>query len=467
MHDLPVGCKLERGRRLRIHQSLRIWSLVAVLLSTSGCASTLTSQVFSAIENTYVEKPDFSKLRREAFIGLSKRLPPETFGVKEVNGDLVLDYQVPGSPLLSKTFAARADRAEATRDVDFGFELARRIASNVPKEKLEMAMLRRAVESLDTMSAFIHWTEISGLPSSESSDNGDVGLGVPVRSSPSIVVDPIDGSPAQRAGILPGDRLLAIDGVPTGDLESSEAATKLRGNLGTEVRVTIRREGWVEDKSFSLVREARASAVEAQSLGDGIGLIVLKHFQFLAGQDFEVALRRMEAEGIRDLIVDLRHNSEGLFYQAIAMAGKFLPPRTVVIHLRTRVLAQPQEYFTYGEKVRKSLPLLLIVDKETAGSAEAFAAAIQESQRGLLLGERTYGRSVFISYLTVTGGLGLILPTGKWFTGRNLDLEGKGLTPDILMADDQRSSRPTQGDLSQDVYLRRAVEIIKERRAKP
>jgi carboxyl-terminal processing protease len=187
----------------------------------------------------------------------------------------------------------------------------------------------------------------------------------------------------------------------------------------------------------------------------------------LAGQDFEVALRRMEAEGIRDLIVDLRHNSEGLFYQAIAMAGKFLPPRTVVIHLRTRVLAQPQEYFTYGEKVRKSLPLLLIVDKETAGSAEAFAAAIQESQRGLLLGERTYGRSVFISYLTVTGGLGLILPTGKWFTGRNLDLEGKGLTPDILMADDQRSSRPTQGDLSQDVYLRRAVEIIKERRAKP
>jgi len=117
---------------------------------------TLTSKVFSVIENNYVENPDFSKLRLTAFMGLSKRLPPETFAVKEVNGELVLDYRLPGSPFSSKAFAARVNREEATRDVDFAYEIARQIAPNIQTEKLETAMLRSAVESLDGTSAFVN-----------------------------------------------------------------------------------------------------------------------------------------------------------------------------------------------------------------------------------------------------------------------------------------------------------------------
>jgi hypothetical protein len=135
---------------------MSFWFFLAVLLWSSGCVPTLTSKVFSVIENNYVENPDFSKLRLAAFMGLSKRLPPETFAVKEVNGGLVLDCRLPGSPFSSKAFAARVNREEATRDVDFAYEIARQIAPNIQTEKLETAMLRSAVESLDGTSAFVN-----------------------------------------------------------------------------------------------------------------------------------------------------------------------------------------------------------------------------------------------------------------------------------------------------------------------
>jgi carboxyl-terminal processing protease len=445
---------------------MRFWFLLSVLLWSSGCVPTLTSNVFSVIERSYIENPDFSKLRLAAFMGLSKRLPPETFAVKEVNGGLVLDYRLPGSPFSSKTFAARVNREEATRDVDFAYEIARQIAPNIQKEKLETAMLRSAVESLDGTSAFLHSMELSTLPPSESPEASDVGLGIPLRSSSPVAVNPLYGGPAQRAGILAGDRLVAIDGISTVDMELVDIDKKLRGNTGTEIRVTIRREGWTEDRTFSLVRENRLLAVDARFLGDGIGLITQRHFQFRSGQDFEVALRRMEADKIRDLILDLRHTSGGFVYQAVAIAGKFLPRRTVVGRVSGRSLEETREPFTYGEIVRKDLPLFVIVDKETAAVAEFFAAAIQESGRGLLLGEQTAGQTLLTSNFPVPGGSALMLLTHKWFTAKDLSLDGKGLTPDILVEGTQTISDSTQGDLSHDIYLQRAVEVVKERRAK-
>jgi carboxyl-terminal processing protease len=246
-----------------------------------------------------------------------------------------------------------------------------------------------------------------------------------------------------------------------------EIAKKLIGKVGSAITITIQREGWVEDRTFSLVREEFSpSGIEVRSLSDGIGLIILKHFQFRAGQDFEVALWRMEAEKIRDLILDLRHTSDGFLYQAVAIAGKFLPYKTVVARVRGRSPGQTREPFTYGEIVRKNLPILVIVDQETAAVAEFFAAAIQESGRGLLLGERTAGQTSLTSYFAVPGGSALMLLTDKWFTAKDLSLEGKGLTPNILIEGTQTPSGSTQLDLSHDVYLQRALEIIKERRVK-
>jgi carboxyl-terminal processing protease len=446
---------------------MRFWFFLSVLLWSSGCVPTLTSNVFSVIERSYIENPDFSKLRLAAFMGLSKRLPPETFAVKEVNGELVLDYRLPGSPFSSKAFAARVNREEATRDVDLAYEIARQIAPNIQKEKLETAMLRSAVESLDGTSAFLHSTELSALPPSESPDASDVGLGIPLRSSIPVAVNPLYGGPAQRAGILPGDRLVAIDGIFTVDMELVDIAKKLRGNSGTEVRITIRREGWTEDRTFTLVRENRPLAVDARFLGDGIGLITLRHFLFRAGQDFEVELRRMEAQGIHDLILDLRHSSGGFLYQGVAIAGKFLPYKTVVARGRRRVSGSNQELYTYGEKIRKSLRLFVIVNKDTGEIAELLAAAIQESQRGLLLGKRTSGQMSVADFVTFTGGSVLLLSTTRWFTGKNLPFEGKGLTPDIPIEGAQTPSGSARGDPSYDIYLQRALEIIKERRAKP
>jgi carboxyl-terminal processing protease len=444
-----------------------VFFVLGIMLCIAGCAPTLTEQVFSIIDDNYVERPDFSKLRLGAFVGLSKRLRDETFNVTEAGSGVVLNFRLPGNPASSRKFSANLGRAGALRDIDFAYKLARQIAPDLDEERLQTVMLKTALEHLDRYSTFLDSAEYRALMSDPAPGTGGIGAEIAIRLGYPTVVSPISGGPADRAGIVPNDQIIAIDGVSTVEKYLAEVVKMLRGPLQSEIRITVRRQGWLEDKTFILVRgTARLRVIQSRSLDDGIGLVTFKQFTMRASQDFEAALRRLEADGMRDLILDLRANSGGVLDQAVAIAGKFFERGTLICRTRGRRQGQTRDLYAQDDKVRKDLSVFVLVDKETAAGAELLAAAMQESGRGLVLGGQTLGHGSIFVYFPITDGSAVKLTTAKWVTAKNWSAEGRGLTPDITIEAPLLGSGTVQGDVSRDIHLQRAIEIIKERRVK-
>jgi carboxyl-terminal processing protease len=471
MIECAMRLLLKYNRALKMSFRARetnfVFFALGMMLCISGCAPTLTAQVFSIVDNNYVESPDFSKLQLGAFVGLSRRLPEETFNVKEVGSGLVLNYRLPGNPVSSRTFSANLERAGALRDIDFAYNVARQIAPDIDEERLQTVMLKTALEHLDRYSTFLDSAEYSALMSEPAPGTGGIGVEIAIRSGYPTVVSPISGGPAERAGIVPDDQIIAIDGVSTVEKHLAEVVKMLRGPLQSEIRITVRRQDWLEDKTFILVRgTVQLRVIQSRLLDDGIGLVTFKQFTMRASQDFEAALRRLEADGMRDLILDLRANSGGVLDQAVAIAGKFFERGTLICRTSGRGKGQTRDLYTQDDKTRKELSVLVIVDKETAAGAELLAAAIQESGRGLVLGGGTFGHGSIYVYFPMPGGSALKLTTAKWVTAKNWSAEGRGLTPDIPIKALLLGSGTAQGDLEHDIYLQTAVNIIQERRLK-
>jgi C-terminal peptidase prc len=359
--DNTTAGKRERGTSIHISQNKCVLFALGIILWLSGCAPTLTSQVFSVVESHYVEQPDFSKLRLGALVGLSKHLPPGMFNIREANTELVLDYRAPGAALSSKKFSASVGRGDGLQEVEFAYRIAREIAPSVDEKQLQTAMLKSAVEHLDSRSEFLDAESYSAFVSGPPAGTGGIGVEFAIRSNYPTVVRSIEGGPAERAGILPDDQIVTIDGKSTANSSLAEALKLLRGPLRSEIKVSIRRKGWAEDKTFTLMRAVvPLRAVRNRFLGDGIGVVTLSQFTQRAGQDIEAALQRLEAEGMRDLILDLRGNSGGVLDQAVAVAGKFFDAGTLICRTSGRGPGQTQDLYTRDENVRKRLPLFVL-----------------------------------------------------------------------------------------------------------
>jgi len=292
------------------------------------------------------------------------------------------------------------------------------------------------------------------------------------------VVSPIDGTPAYRAGLHTGDKIVKIEGITTKDLSLADAVKRMRGKPGTKITVTILREGWTEPRDFTITREQiRVQSVRSQDLEPGIGYIRLRQFQEQSPNDLEASLEKFTKNGqkLQGLILDLRNDPGGLLTAAVEVTEKFLEDGKLVVYTEGRVRNQSMRFTAHAKKPHLDFPIVVLVNQGSASASEIVAGALQDWGRAIVLGTQTFGKGSVQTIIPLTDGSGLRLTTAKYFTPKGRSIHGKGITPDIVVelpkvvaaaADPAKPVVPPlpEEELKKDVQVQRAVDILKAMR---
>src|SRR6266436_3082907 len=282
---------------------------------------------------------------------------------------------------------------------------------------------------LDPHSNFFDPKQYSQLREEQCGKYYGVGMQVGPRNNKVIVIAPFAGTPAYRAGIRPGDIIIAVDGKPTDNMSTSEVADLLKGPRNTNVRITILREGSDKPLEFNVVRDEipRYSVDLHFEIRPGIGYMHINGFQETTGE--EVSQTLDDFGDLKGLILDLRQNPGGVLSEGVAVADKFLKKGAVIVSHHGRASAEKVYRATRGNG-GKEYPLVVLVNRGSASASEIVAGAIQDHDRGLIVGETTFGKGLVQTVYPLSENTGLALTTAKYYTpsGRLIQREYEGVS---------------------------------------
>lgn len=320
-----------------------------------------------------------------------------------------------------------------------------------------------AASALDTYSTFLSPSQFDDL---NSQIRGNfVGIGVELRSQPEYleIVKAIPGGPADRAHIRGGDKMLAVNDQAVATIGPDAAADLLRGSVGSNVTVVVETP---EGKQYRLKLErARVEipSIEEAKIADaahGVGYIKLSNFQKNTPSDFDRALLQLQAQGLRSLILDLRDNPGGALDAAVAIVDRFVTQGTIV-STKGRSFAENMTYAANANSPAANLPLIVLINENSASASEILAVAIADHRRGLLMGERTFGKGMVQTILPLTSGRGgMRLTTAEYFSPTGQRVEMQGVQPEVVV---QTVARPNldgpadNGPAGTDAILEAAI----------
>jgi len=294
--------------------------------------------------------------------------------------------------------------------------------------------IKGMLETLDPHSSFLSPDIFKEMQVETQGSFGGLGIEITVKDRQLTVVAPIEGTPADRAGLHPGDRIVKIDGNPTKDMTLIEAVKKLRGPKGTSVTLTILREESPGPFELTLVREViEVKSVRAKDLGDGIAYIRIASFQERTGKDLLKAIEQFQKNGISALVLDLRNDPGGLLNQAVQVSDLFLDKGQLIVYTEGRIKNQDLRFSAeHGAQVPK-VPMVVLVNGGSASASEIVAGAMQDWKRALVLGTKTFGKGSVQTVIPLSDGSGLRLTTAKYYTPKGRSIHGTGIVPDIIV----------------------------------
>ena len=348
----------------------------------------------------------------------------------------------------------------------------------VPPKDIIYNAIKGTLRGLDPHSSFLDPEMYREMQVETSGSFGGLGIEITLRDDVLTVVAPIEGTPAYRAGIQPGDRILKIEGLSTKDMQLADAVKRMRGKPGSKITVTIVREGWTEPKDFLITREQiRVQSVKNNQLEPGIEYIRLRQFQEQTSNDLETALEKYSKEGkIQGLVLDLRNNPGGLLTSAVEVTEKFLEPGKLVVYTEGRVRNQNMRFSSNAKHAFTDFPVVVLVNQGSASASEIVAGALQDWGRAVVLGTQSFGKGSVQTIIPLSDGSGLRLTTAKYFTPKGRSIHGKGITPDILVEGPKTTAVNTTGEnpnptppvvetpqeqLKRDPQLQRALDLLK------
>jgi carboxyl-terminal processing protease len=307
----------------------------------------------------------------------------------------------------------------------------------VTEQHLVEGAIKGMLASLDPHSSYLDAKEYSEMMVTTRGEFGGLGMQVTMENGAVKVISPIDDTPAAQAGIKPGDLILAIDSAPVSDMTLNEAVDKLRGTVGTTVKLTIRREGR-DPFELSLTRADIKVAPVKSHLADGdIGYIRITSFSERTSSGVEDAIKslRGEANGkLAGIVLDLRNNPGGLLDEAVAVSNDFLDSGEIV-SMKGR---QPQDNRVFDAQpdhdVAKGLPVVVLINGGSASASEIVAGALHDDHRAILLGTRSFGKGSVQTVLPVKQSGGAIrLTTALYYTPSGRSIQGEGIEPDVVV----------------------------------
>lgn len=326
------------------------------------------------------------------------------------------------------------------------------------EEEITYGAIRGATEALDDpYTAFIEPTVAEYRRQAERSSYAGIGAMVGMEDGRLIITNPIEGGPADTAGLRPDDIVLQVDDTPIKNMSIYEAIALIQGPSGTEVHLIILRQG-TERFEVTIIRDAiNIPVVEWELLPVGIGYVRMFEFRTDASSKLAGAIEELQAEGATGLILDLRGNPGGYVQEAVLIAGLFLPQDSVVLIERTKeeeVILKPESYGA-PEPIATDTPLVVLVDERSASASEIVAGALRDHGRAVLIGEQTFGKGSVLLVHELSNGAELTVTIARWFTPNDDAIHGEGLEPDILV---ELTVEDAEADL--DPQLDRAIEFL-------
>jgi len=350
----------------------------------------------------------------------------------------------------------------------------------VDPNKLVQGAIRGMLRTLDPHSSFMPPEVYREMQIETEGRFGGLGIEITVRDDILTVVSPIEGTPAFRAGIEPGDQIVKVDGESTKDMSLVDAVKKLRGPEGSAVTISILRKDFAEPKDFTLTRAViQIKSVRWKKLPDDIGYIKLRSFQKTTADELADALQDLEEQHVRALVLDLRNNPGGLLEQAITVSDEFLEPGKLIVYTKGRLAGQNMKGFSKSERAHITQFMVILINEGSASASEIVAGALQDLGRATVMGTQSFGKGSVQTIIPLSDGSGLRLTTAKYFTPKGREIQGKGITPDVVVEepktpqaeDEQGKPIPPRNrrqialpgdDLSEDLQLQKAVDFLKE-----
>lgn len=358
---------------------------------------------------------------------------------------------------LEKNYIPRIANRDLGRPQDADFGLFWDVYNRMQSESLHAVdakttlygAIAGAVGSLeDPYSTFLTPEETKLFLADLSGKVEGIGAEIGKRNGVPVIITPIEGSPAAKAGLKKGDKILLIDGEATDKMSLDEAVYKIRGEKGSQVKLTILRDN--EDKVREIVvTRDEVTVQDAQwAVEKGVMVVRVRQFGDTIEDDLKQAKDQMVAQKVSKMIIDLRDNPGGLLDKAVAALGDFLPQGKVAVKQVGRA-GETDELKTSGEPILQDNKTIVLVNEGSASASEIFAGAFQDHARGVVIGTKTFGKGTVQVLEDLPGGSSLKLTVAKWLTPNGREIDKTGIAPDVMVElteDDYNAGRDPQLD---------------------
>jgi carboxyl-terminal processing protease len=348
------------------------------------------------------------------------------------------------------------------------------VRTKVNQREITYGAVRGMLKSLnDKYTRFLTPEEYDDFKVKNDGEFFGIGASIFVEEDPrtneeSLVLVPIEDSPAEKAGLKTGDTILKIDGTPTKNMAVQAAVSHIRGPRGTKVTLSIQRKGAkpmepAVQKEVTIVRDLiQIPAVKAELLADGIGWIQLRDFNEKADRELDRAYAQLKEKGLNGLVLDLRGNPGGLLEVAINVASRFIKNGTIV---RTEGRSGNEDHAAEADRYwNVKVPVVVLINGFSASASEIVAGAVQDKKVGKIVGETSYGKASVQLLVKLKNGGALALTTARYLTPNGRDISEKGVVPDVVVEQPRITAPPppnAEKPEKKDVQLDKAVELIK------
>ena len=289
------------------------------------------------------------------------------------------------------------------------------------------------IGSLDPHSTFMTPEQYKDMQVDTKGEFGGLGIQIGIKEGMLTVIAPIEDTPAYRAGIKAGDKIIKINDEFTKDMSLQDAVTKMRGIPSTSVNITVLRKGWKETKDFTIIREIiKIQSVKSKMLEDNIGYVKINQFQEKTATDLSRALSDLRKEQMNSLILDLRNNPGGLLHSAVDVSSFFIPSGKLVVYIKDKN-GEKVEYTSDNRKDVFRFPLIVIVNEGSASASEIVAGALKDWNKAVIIGTQTFGKGSVQSVIPLDDGSALRLTTAIYYTPLGTSIQTTGISPDIVV----------------------------------
>jgi carboxyl-terminal processing protease len=418
-------------------------------------------EVMTQVLDNYVLALDPVRLAVAAIEGMMAPNGGERITVTR-KGDAVRLQAGEASVMLPLARDARTNR----ESISAAYHFIRQKAPAVAPKELAYGAIDGMLGQLDQHSSFMTPEVYKEMRLETQGTFGGLGIQVAVKDRQLVVVTPIAATPAERAGVQPGDRIVKIDDMPTQQMTLTEAVQRLRGPAGSKVMLTIVRQDSPGPFQISLIREIIAlKPVKALTLERDIGYMRVASFSEQSGRDLQKAVQTLAAKGVKGIILDLRGNNGGLFNESIRTAELFLDEGQPIVSTASRHKNEAAQYNATHPGALSRVPMIVLVDGGSASASEIVAAALQDLRRALIVGKNTYGKGSVQTIIPLKGGSALRLTTARYVTPGGRSIDGVGIQPDLVVRDrlEEGSSAKPVGVEPVPAKKRERSRLVRER----